>query len=185
MAWGCMVNWSFLLLWPSQRTLYISTRLVAQEIRQSWSHFVAARRSLPQKTDAGPIFRGVTKKLWEMRTVNFTLHWKFALFVLILSANLNVTHWTLFTPSCTLHQTILTTAHSVMHVTEHFMLHTAHSFDLLFVQTGCRWPLCWPLFFSASEVRATMNNRMTGGQSWFLRVILAFKWFRMKRVKMD
>ena len=49
------VNWSFLLLWPSQRTLYISARLDAPEIRQSWSHFIAAWRSLPKKTDAGQI----------------------------------------------------------------------------------------------------------------------------------
>ena len=134
------VNWSFLLLWPSQRTLYISARLIAPEIRQNWSRFIAARRSLPPKTDAGQIVWWCYQK--EMTRVKFSEYWKFALFVLILSVNWNVAHWTLFLPTDTSHCTIKTnnaqysvcnvhTAHSAqctmqctMH-TEHIVVHTA------------------------------------------------------------
>ena len=40
MSCGCRVNWSFLLLWPSRRTLYISPPLAARGIRQNWSLFI-------------------------------------------------------------------------------------------------------------------------------------------------
>ena len=158
-----MVNWSFLLLWPSQRTLYISARLVAQEIRQSWSHFIAARRSLPPPKKNWCclpckywVVLQTNCKRWQQQQI--TEHWKFALFVLILSANWNDAHWTLF--ASTLH-------------TAHNMVYTAkgpYCFDLLFVGTsqvafaGCS-------FISTSEVRASVNNRITGGQQWFFSTI--------------
>ena len=58
MSWGCnttcMVNWSFLLLWPSRRTLYISAPLAAGGIRQNWSLFIGKSPKIvksPQKSD--------------------------------------------------------------------------------------------------------------------------------------
>ena len=54
MSCGCRVNWSFLLLWPSRRTLYISPPLAARGIRQNWSLFIGKSPKIvksPQKSD--------------------------------------------------------------------------------------------------------------------------------------
>ena len=166
-----MVNWSFLLLWPSQRTLYISTRLVAQEIRQSWSHFIAARRRLPPKKDWCCIpYQYWVGSLKDDNNSKFTEHWKFALFVLILSANWSDAHWTLFAPAhfiytshCTMHTSHekLYNTHSTLHNTQntlhtlHCILRNAHS--TLQVTAP---PYCWIWSFVWAEI--------AGGLCWLL-----------------
>ena len=86
-----------------------------------------------------------------LHTAQCTLHTK--------NCTIHIAHCTIRSTHCTLY-----TAYCAMHIVHcRSLLHLIVEFDLLFVR-GSQVAFTACSFISTSEVRASMNNTMTGGQ---------------------